>query len=158
MNKIVWILFFGCVTWGIIGCSTEKEIRMELNSGWQFHQRDSGTWLPATVPGTVHTDLRANGKIEDPFYRMNELQLQWIDKKDWEYRTEFTVSEEIGEKVNQRITFTGLDTYADVYLNGEKLGSTDNMFRTWRFDVEGKLRVGRNELHIVFASPTLKGR
>ena len=158
MNKIVWILFFGCVTWGIIGCSTEKEIRMELNSGWQFRQRDSGTWLPATVPGTVHTDLRANGKIEDPFYRMNELQLQWIDKKDWEYRTEFTVSEEIGEKVNQRITFTGLDTYADVYLNGEKLGSTDNMFRTWRFDVEGKLKVGRNELHIVFASPTLKGR
>ena len=76
-----------------------------------------------------HTDLRANGKIEDPFYRMNELQLQWIDKKDWEYRTEFTVSEKIGEKVNQRITFTGLDTYADVYLNGEKLGSTDNMFR-----------------------------
>ena len=101
MNKIVWILFFGCVTWGIIGCSTEKEIRMELNSGWQFRQRDSGTWLPATVPGTVHTDLRANGKIEDPFYRMNELQLQWIDKKDWEYRTEFTVSEKIGETVNQ---------------------------------------------------------
>lgn len=38
------------------------------------------------------------------------------------------------------------------------MGSTDNMFRTWRFDVEGKLKVGRNELHIVFASPTLKGR
>ncbi len=158
MNKIVWVLFFGCITWGIIGCSTEKEIRTELNSGWQFRQRDSGTWLPATVPGTVHTDLLANGKIEDPFYRMNELQLQWIDKKDWEYRTEFTVLEEIGEKVNQRITFTGLDTYADVYLNGEKLGSTDNMFRTWRFDVAGKLKVGRNELHVVFASPTLKGR
>ena len=82
MNKIVWVLFFGCITWGIIGCSTEKEIRTELNSGWQFRQRDSGTWLPATVPGTVHTDLLANGKIEDPFYRMNELQLQWIDKKD----------------------------------------------------------------------------
>ena len=135
-----------------------KRDKYELNSGWQFRQRDSGTWLPATVPGTVHTDLLANGKIEDPFYRMNELQLQWIDKKDWEYRTEFTVSEEIGKKVNQRITFTGLDTYADVYLNGEKLGNTDNMFRTWRFDVEGKLKVGRNELHIVFASPTLKGR
>ena len=152
------MLFFGCITWGMIGCSTEKEIRTELNSGWQFRQRDSGTWLPATVPGTVHTDLLASGKIEDPFYRMNELQLQWIDKKDWEYRTEFTVSEEIGKKVNQRITYTGLDTYADVYLNGEKLGNTDNMFRTWRFDVEGKLKVGRNELRIVFASPTLKGR
>ena len=72
MNKIVWMLFFGCITWGMVGCSTEKEIRTELNSGWQFRQRDSGTWLPATVPGTVHTDLLANGKIENPFYRMNE--------------------------------------------------------------------------------------
>lgn len=53
---------------------------------------------------------------------MNELQLQWIDKKDWEYRTEFTVSEEMGKKVNQRITFTGLDTYANVYLNGDEVG------------------------------------
>ena len=43
------MLFFGCITWGMVGCSTEKEIRTELNSGWQFRQRDSGTWLPATV-------------------------------------------------------------------------------------------------------------
>ncbi len=158
MNKIIWIFFIISITWGIIGCSTEREVHTELNSGWKFRQRDSGAWLPATVPGTVHTDLLANGKIEDPFYRTNELQLQWIDKKDWEYRTEFSVSKAVKEKRNQRITFNGLDTYADIYLNGEKLGSTDNMFRTWRFDVAGKLKVGRNELHVVFASPTLKGR
>lgn len=158
MNKIIWIFFISSIAWGIIGCSTEREVHTELNSGWKFRQRDSGAWLPATVPGTVHTDLLANGKIEDPFYRTNELQLQWIDKKDWEYRTEFSVSKAMKEKRNQRITFNGLDTYADIYLNGEKLGSTDNMFRTWRFDVAGKLKVGRNELHVVFASPTLKGR
>lgn len=90
MNKIIWIFFIISITWGIIGCSTEREVHTELNSGWKFRQRDSGAWLPATVPGTVHTDLLANGKIEDPFYRTNELQLQWIDKKDWEYRTEFS--------------------------------------------------------------------
>ena len=94
MNKIVWVLFFGCITWGIIGCSTEKEIRTELNSGWQFRQRDSGTWLPATVPGTVHTDLLANGKIEDPFYRTNEDATRELFWKDYEFCRTFVVAEE----------------------------------------------------------------
>ena len=50
-------------------------------------RQEPATGLPATVPGTVHTDLLANGKIKDPFYRTNERDLQWIDKKDWEYQT-----------------------------------------------------------------------
>ena len=158
MSRMIRILFFGCIAWGMLGCSTEKKIYMELNAGWQFRQRDSGEWLAATVPGTVHTDLLANGKIEDPFYRTNELQLQWIDKKEWEYRTEFTVSEDLKKERHQRLTFQGLVTYADVYLNGEKLGTTDNMFRVWAFDVTGKLKAECNELHVVFASPTLRGR
>ena len=62
MNKIVWILFFGCVTWGIIGCSTEKEIRMELNSGWQFRKgiREHGYLLRYPVRYT-----RIYGQRED---------------------------------------------------------------------------------------------
>lgn len=134
MNKIVWMLVFRLYHLGNDRVFNRKRDSYGAEFWLAIPARDSGTWLPATVPGTVHTDLLANGKIEDPFYRMNELRLQWIDKKDWEYRTEFIVSEEIGKKVNQRITFTGVDTYADVYLNGEKLGNTDNMFRTWRFD------------------------
>ena len=157
MNKILWFAFFCCSIGGILGCSSEKEIRTEVSSGWQFRQKDSGDWLPATVPGTVHTDLLANGRIEDPFYRMNELGLQWIDKKDWEYRTEFSVDDELIGKKNQYLVFQGLDTYADVYLNGECIGSVDNMFRTWKFDVSGKLKVGDNELRVVLASPTARG-
>ena len=157
MNKILWFAFFCCSIGGILGCSSEKEIRTEVSSGWQFRQKDSGDWLPATVPGTVHTDLLANGRIEDPFYRMNELGLQWIDKKDWEYRTEFSVDDELINKKNQYLVFKGLDTYADIYLNGECIGSADNMFRTWKFDVSGKLKAGDNELRVVLASPTARG-
>ena len=86
MNKILWFAFFCCSIGGILGCSSEKEIRTEVSSGWQFRQKDSGDWLPATVPGTVHTDLLANGRIEDPFYRMNELGLQWIDNIEPSFR------------------------------------------------------------------------
>ena len=54
-------------------------VQQEINSNWTFKQVGEDEWLPATVPGTVHTDLLANGKIEDPFYRLNELDQQWID-------------------------------------------------------------------------------
>ena len=66
----------------------------ELNEGWQFSEHGKNEWLPATVPGSVHTDLLANEKIEDPFYRLNEHDLQWIDKLDWDYQTTFLVDAE----------------------------------------------------------------
>src|SRR5919204_5493247 len=62
-----------------------------LHSGWKFREAGKGEWRAAAVPGCVHTDLLANGLIEDPFYRDNEPKLQWIGKTDWEYRTAFDV-------------------------------------------------------------------
>jgi len=61
----------------------------EISKNWQFKKQSETDWSTATVPGTVHTDLLANGKIENPFYRLNEHDLQWIDKENWEYQTTF---------------------------------------------------------------------
>ena len=65
-----------------------------IDSGWQFKKLNDHSWLPAKVPGTVHTDLLANGVIKDPYYRLNEKKIQWIDKKDWLYQTSFNLDEE----------------------------------------------------------------
>ena len=144
----------------LIGC-TEKDpilmIHKEINENWTFSQVGKNDWLPATVPGTVHTDLIANDKIEDPFYRMNEHSLQWIDKVEWEYKTTFTIDEILFQKDNIELDFKGLDTYADVFVNGEKVLEADNMFREWQVDVKNKLKKGNNELHIVFHSPINEG-
>jgi len=59
---------------------------MELNSDWIFRKVGMTDWMNATVPGTVHSELIENKDIEDPFYRLNEYEVQWIDKVDWEYR------------------------------------------------------------------------
>ncbi len=125
----------------------------EIQEGWQFRQVGTETWHSATVPGCVHTDLLANGLIEDPFFRDNEKGLQWIGKTDWEYRTTFDVTAGDLLRNRQVLVFEGLDTYADVSLNGMPLISTDNMFRVWKADVAGKLKAGKNELHIRFRSP-----
>jgi len=128
-----------------------------INSPWEFRQMKSGEWMRATVPGTVHTDLLDNKKIEDPFYRTNERDLQWIDKENWEYKTYFNVSPTTLSKEKIELIFNGLDTYADVFLNGTKILSADNMFRTWTVNVKDILRKEKNELHVVLFSPIKKG-
>ncbi|NDW10790.1 glycoside hydrolase family 2 protein [Dysgonomonas sp. 520] len=128
-------------------------VEREINSGWKFRQARLNNWYNATVPGVIHTDLLANKIIEDPFYRLNERGLQWIDKEDWIYETHFDVDKKTLDRSNIQLHFYGLDTYADVYLNGELVLKADNMFREWKVDVKGKLKDKENQLHIYFHSP-----
>lgn len=156
----VKILPIALLITGLISCSPRKNsdesMVHDINSGWMFRQKDSRTWLPASVPGSVHTDLLANKIITDPYYRMNEKKLQWIDKKDWEYRTEFSADENLINHDRVELVFEGLDTYAKVFLNGSPILLADNMFRTWKVDVTDKVKKGENVLLVQFDSPTLK--
>ena len=144
----------------LAGCQKKDPNLMtvtEISTDWTFRQADKDEWLPATVPGCVHTDLLANGKIEDPFYRLNELDQQWIDKVNWEYKTTITLDESTLNHDRLSLDFKGLDTYADVYVNDTLVLSADNMFREWMVDVKSKLKSGPNELRILFRSPIVEG-
>jgi len=125
----------------------------KIELGWRFKQVRLTNWYPATVPGVVHTDLLANGIIEDPFYRLNERGLQWIDKEDWIYETNFDLTDDLFLKNNIQILFKGLDTYADVYLNNEKIFSANNMFRQWTADIKKIAKRTGNILKVYFHSP-----
>lgn len=133
--------------------TSASKIRIPLHTGWQFRQAGQDAWRPATVPGCVHTDLLNNGLIEDPFYRDNEAQLQWIGTTDWEYQTTFSVTPRLLKRQNLELVFEGLDTYANVFLNDALLLNADNMFRTWRADAKRALKAGDNILRIRFRSP-----
>ena len=122
--------------------------RKELNEGWKFKQARL-----TTVPGVIHTDLLANKIIEDPFFRLNERGLQWIDKEDWIYETTFSLPAEIMQKQTIRLIFKGLDTYADVYLNEKKILAANNMFREWQVDIKPYLLPDDNKLKVYFHSP-----
>jgi len=130
-----------------------NRITIPLNRDWTFREVGKPEWHPATVPGCVHTDLLANKLIDDPFWRDNEKRLQWIGKTDWEYTTTFDITPSILARENIQIVFEGLDTYANVSVNGTALLNTDNMFRTWRADIKPLLKAGANTLHIRFRSP-----
>ncbi|MBF6641883.1 glycoside hydrolase family 2 protein [Flavobacterium sp. J49] len=138
----------------------QKKERNLSSEKWQFKSvhNDKYKWFPAKVPGTVHTDLLANQLIPDPFFDANEKQLQWIENEDWQYQTAFIISKEELDHQNAILQFDGLDTFAEVTLNGTKILSANNMFRTWKVDVRKQLKIGQNKLEITFNSAVKKGK
>jgi beta-mannosidase len=126
---------------------------VSLNGSWQVAKAGTQDWIPAQVPGCIHTDLLAAGKISDPFYRDNEKLAQWVGETDWVYRRTFDVNAELLSHRHVRLRCEGLDTLAAIRVNGQEIGTTDNMFRTWEFDVKPGLKAGENQIEIVISSP-----
>ena len=124
-----------------------------LNENWQFKKADGNKWFRAIVPGCVHLDLFRDNLIPDPFLRDNEEKIQWIMDDDWIYRLKFELDKEILDKKYKTISFEGIDTYADIFLNGNKIISSNNMFHSWEVEVSNFLRFGSNELEVYFRSP-----
>ncbi len=132
---------------------TPALIRQSLDGDWQFRQASLDKWHPARVPGCVHLDLAAAGIIPDPFTGDNEPRVQWIETADWEYRREFKLTSAALGKSRIELVAEGLDTLATIFLNGQKVAQTDNMFRRWRFDIKALVHAGSNEIVIRFDSP-----
>lgn len=146
---IIFMASFAC------SCTTPdiQTRKIMLEDGWQFEWNSQ--WYEAQVPGCIHTDLFRNGISKDPFFRNNEDSVQWISERSWTYRTYFS-KEEIFRYGNAELIFEGLDTHAEVYMNGLPLshsyGShvTENMFRTWSFPLPSELLRDTNELLVIF--------
>ena len=149
MKYVFSILF----AWGLFNTNSyaQKTVEIDLNSNWIFRKvGDTTGWMPATVPGCVHTDLLANNIITDPFYGDNEKLVQWVEREDWEYKTTFYVDRKFIKEETIEINFEGLDTYADVYINDSLVLKADNMFVEWNSHVNRYLKKGVNTLYIRF--------
>jgi beta-mannosidase len=128
-----------------------------LIENWKFKEEGTLKWLPAKVPGCVHTDLLDNGIIKDPFYRLNESEVQWVDKKDWVYQNYFKITSEELYAANNELIFEGVDTYSRVYLNDSLILQSNNMHRTYTVDVSNLLKKDSNCLKVILESPVRKG-
>ncbi|WP_300688075.1 glycoside hydrolase family 2 protein [Chryseobacterium sp.] len=154
MNKI--LLFALLFSQNIIFAQfSERSLSSE---NWQFRNPKQKNWFPAKIPGTVHLDLMNNKLIPDPFKDENEKKVQWVENEDWEYQTTFSVSSQELKKENIDLIFNGLDTFAEIYLNGKLLKKTDNMFRKWKVPVKNYLIKGDNLLQINFKSAVSTGK
>ena len=128
-----------------------------IHQNWKFRQADKKVWYPATVPGSIHTDLLKHKLIPDPYYRDNEKLVQWVETKDWEYQTTFDIAPKVFSNTNLNLHFKGLDTYADVYLNDSLILTADNMYRSWYVNCKKHLKPKNNILRILFRSAVNEG-
>ena len=129
-------------------------IRQSISENWKMRRVGDEAFQEAAVPGTVYTDLLRNGNMEDPFFNDNELKALKLMDEDYEYVTQFACGEDIRSSRKVLLRFDGVDTIADIYLNDAKIGSPDNMHRTWEYEVKELLKPEENELRVVFHSPT----
>lgn len=129
-------------------------LRYDLCGGrWEMTDCTTNNVYQATAPGSVLSVLREAGEIGDPYFGENEKELLPLFEKDYDFSTHFSIRGDIFQEEVQELVFEGLDTITEIYLNGEKLGRTRNMHRTYRFNVKDILRMGDNELRIHFSSP-----
>lgn len=129
-------------------------ISLLLNENWSISSGKNKK-LSDNVPCSLCSALLNHGVIENPLFGTNEKKIQDFFKEDCIFEKEFNISDKLLKYKNCRLTFNGIDTLADVELNGVKLGSTDDMHCTWNYDVNGIIRAGVNKLCVKIKSPIM---
>lgn len=129
--------------------------KLTLNGSWALDIPGSSfPRIPATVPGSVYHDLLTAGQIPDPFYRDNENEALKIMDHDFVYSRSFSVPAGLLRNDAVVLRCEGLDTLAEIAVNGTPVGTAQNMHRIYEFDVKGVLKAGENQITVKFSSPT----
>ena len=136
---------------------SQQQSSISLNSAqWSVSNANGSLVLPASIPGGIYSDLRRNNILkQELLYGKNDLAYRWVGQENWTYATAFAIDHQIATSQSVKLVLHGLDTVATIYLNGEEVGSTDNMFVRYKFDIKPHLRLAglKNVLAIKFESP-----
>lgn len=129
--------------------------RFELNGSWNLVSSD-GMQTTAEVPGSVMEALTEANLIPDPYYGVNENdeRVRAVLYQDWTFSKTFTLPASFSKKNGTiELVFDSVDTTADIFLNGEKIGHTENMFRQYRFPIDFALLKEENTVSVKIFSP-----
>ena len=146
MYRFLYFLF----VFGILSCKNENlPTKIILLENWEFKGVDTLEWQTASVPGTIFSDLMDQKMIENPFVKTNEDSTRWVSKKNWEYKTTFSLSKKQLQKKNIELHFDGLDTYATIYFNDSIILKVNNAFKKYSIDIK-KSAKAKNNVRVVF--------
>ena len=129
-------------------------IKKNIDKNWRMKKPSEKEYLSCgSLPVSVYQTLIDNEKIDNPYYGENEYIYRDISAYDYDFKTVFTVDKAVLSHEKVYLQFDGIDTISDIYVNNIFIGSTDNMFCTYRFNVKEQLTCGDNKLKISIKSP-----
>ena len=151
MRKLFIIVI---MLFALAACQTVENpnlIEQSLNQGWTLMGDTlNNINMQIDVPSVVQQSLYENGLIPHPYLGTVENELLWISDHPWDYGLRFDADRDLLDKEYIELVFDGIDTYAEVSLNGEKLFFADNQFRTWKHEVKDLLKEKDNLLEVHF--------
>ncbi len=121
--------------------------------GWTVRRADQTKRIPAQVPGCIHADLVRAGKLPAIAWRDNEIAHRDPIRHDWVWERTVTTDKALLARDRVWLRAEGLDTLAEVAVNGTPVITADNMFRTWEADLKPVLKPGRNTIRVTIRSP-----
>lgn len=124
-----------------------------LNGKWIMNERGSDGFVEASVPGSVLSALLVQHRVQDPFFGTNEIETREMFRHDFLFAREFEIMPELLEQERVRLCCKGIDTISRIFINNMLVGQTDNMHRTYYFDVKQFLHPGPNTILIEIFSP-----
>ncbi|XP_033733358.1 beta-mannosidase-like [Pecten maximus] len=129
-------------------------VTVDLNGSWTVRDENRGISITGNVPGNMYTALMGSHDhtIQDPYYRKNDEEYRWISRDDWSYNRTFEVNAEMLAQNTLELVCEGLDTVAEVFVNGRLVGESDNMFVQYIFNIKHVAIVGTNTVKINFKS------
>ena len=154
MRKLGSMLFFLLSIVSLANVQAQSIVDLTNAAPWYFKEFNNADsqWLQAKVPGTIHQDLLAHQLIADPYLLNNEQQAQWPAQKEWLYQTTILLTPAMAAYQQIDLVFEGLDTDAEISINGKVIASVNNMFRVWKFNIRKQLKIGNNQLQVKFLS------
>ncbi|MCR5419566.1 MAG: glycoside hydrolase family 2 protein [Lachnospiraceae bacterium] len=128
-------------------------IYQTLNGTWLINEKGSEAYVEGKVPGSVLSALLMQHRLQDPFYGLNEYSAKEIFRSDFYFTREFEVMPELMSQERIYLCCKGIDTLAKIYINEMPIGRTENMHRTYYFNITGYLRPVGNRITIEIDSP-----
>ncbi|MGN0487491.1 MAG: glycosyl hydrolase 2 galactose-binding domain-containing protein [Acutalibacteraceae bacterium] len=126
---------------------------ISLNGAWSLtYGSEEKVTIPATVPGLNIDDMISAGLIGDPALSASDKEYAFLCDFQGVYSKTFHLDFEDLKNEKAELTFKRIDTLARITLNGMTVAETDNVHRSYTFDVNDYLQEGENLLTVEFSS------
>ena len=139
----------------IVCCSSQngRNTKIPLNNGWfVWNPSKPSLNVTANIPFTIHSRLFSAGILEDPYYRFNDMKYRWVATDDWVLSIKFTATKDFLKHSQINLVFNSIDTVTIVYLNGLKVGTSQDKFLEYKFDVKNLVKLGVNKVELFTVS------